>query len=354
MPFLQNLSSLINSIPIPALGLNFLDFFIIIIILFYALEGFSVGFITSFFDLLSFVLSFILGLKFYSFAGGFLIDFFSMPAGFANALGFFITAFVSEIILSIMLKKLSKFLQRFFTQSSQERSESPNLVQTYIKTLNCILGFFPGVVSSLILLSFFLTLIISLPFSPFLKSVVSSSRIGGLLVANTQGVEKRINDVFGGALSDTLNFLTVEPKSDEFVELNFKITEVKSDFNAERQMAIMINKERNVNGLPSLVFDEKLSEVARKHSKDMFARGYFSHISPEGISPFDRMGIANINYSYAGENLALAPSVDLAMQGLMNSPGHKANILSPDFKKVGIGVMDGGIYGEMFSQEFTD
>jgi len=44
----------------------------------------------------------------------------------------------------------------------------------------------------------------------------------------------------------------------------------------------------------------------------------------------------------------------LAMQGLMNSPGHRANILSPSFHKVGIGVLDAGIYGEMFVQEFTD
>ena len=63
---------------------------------------------------------------------------------------------------------------------------------------------------------------------------------------------------------------------------------------------------------------------------------------------------ANIVFTYAGENLALAPSVDLAMKGLMQSPGHKANILSTNFHRVGVGVIDGGIYGEMFCQEFTD
>ena len=62
----------------------------------------------------------------------------------------------------------------------------------------------------------------------------------------------------------------------------------------------------------------------------------------------------NIKFSAAGENLALAPNVSLAHQGLMNSPGHRANIMSGDFGKVGIGVVDGGIYGEMFVQEFTD
>ncbi len=86
----------------------------------------------------------------------------------------------------------------------------------------------------------------------------------------------------------------------------------------------------------------------------MLARGYFSHYTPEGLSPFDRMAKANIAFIAAGENLAFAPNVTLAMQGLMQSPGHRANILSKDFGRVGIGVLDAGIYGEMFVQEFKD
>ena len=86
----------------------------------------------------------------------------------------------------------------------------------------------------------------------------------------------------------------------------------------------------------------------------MLARGYFSHYTPEGLSPFDRMNQAHISFTYAGENLAFSANVQLAMQGLMNSPGHKANILSSHYHKIGIGVIDAGIYGEMFDQEFTD
>ena len=86
----------------------------------------------------------------------------------------------------------------------------------------------------------------------------------------------------------------------------------------------------------------------------MLQRGYFSHYSPEGFSPFDRMDKAGILYDAAGENLALSPNTDIAMQGLLNSPGHRANILSVSFGRIGIGVIDGGIYGEMFCQEFKD
>jgi uncharacterized protein YkwD len=66
------------------------------------------------------------------------------------------------------------------------------------------------------------------------------------------------------------------------------------------------------------------------------------------------MDKANIKYMLAGENLALAPDVEIAHNGLMNSPGHRANILNSDYGKVGIGCMDGGMYGKMFSQEFTN
>jgi uncharacterized protein YkwD len=86
----------------------------------------------------------------------------------------------------------------------------------------------------------------------------------------------------------------------------------------------------------------------------MFARGYFAHETPEGESPFDRFNKAGITYRTAGENLALAPTLSLAHTGLMNSPGHRANILNPEFGRVGIGIIDGGLHGLMVTQDFRD
>jgi uncharacterized protein YkwD len=94
--------------------------------------------------------------------------------------------------------------------------------------------------------------------------------------------------------------------------------------------------------------------VARAYSADMFARGYFSHLDPDGKSPFDRMRAGDVEFGTAGENLALAPTLKLAHQGLMNSPGHRANILKPEYRTVGIGIVDGGAYGLMVTQDFTD
>ena len=86
----------------------------------------------------------------------------------------------------------------------------------------------------------------------------------------------------------------------------------------------------------------------------MFARGYFSHYTPEDKDPFERMREANVKFRAAGENLALAPTLQIAHTGLMNSPGHRENILRPAFGRVGIGILDGGRRGLMVSQEFRN
>jgi uncharacterized protein YkwD len=66
------------------------------------------------------------------------------------------------------------------------------------------------------------------------------------------------------------------------------------------------------------------------------------------------MNKAGVKFRTAGENLALAPTLQLAHTGLMNSPGHRANILRPEFGRLGIGIMDGGYHGIMVSQEFRN
>ncbi len=327
------------------LGINWLDLVIAVVVIFYAYEGYLLGFLLASLDLASFVLSFIAALKLYPWVAKLLMAGFSLPIGFANAISFFIIAFVVEVFLSLSFRLL---LRRMPSVAGE------NPVVRFLGKTNHWLGILPGLLSSFIILSFLLTLIISLPSSPFIKQFVTGSLIGEKLVANTSFFESKLNDVFGGALDETLNFVTVKPQSDETVQLHFTVRNGTVDTVAEKEMFRMINQERLNAGLAPVFFDDPLADVARLHSEDMFMRGYFSHYSPEGESPFDRMEKANIEYTFAGENLALAPTTKLAMQGLMNSPGHRANILNPNFTKVGIGVIDGGIYGKMYSQEFTN
>ena len=86
----------------------------------------------------------------------------------------------------------------------------------------------------------------------------------------------------------------------------------------------------------------------------MFQQGFFAHVDESGATPFDRMRAGGVNFRAAGENLALAPTVQIAHDGLMNSPGHRANILNPRYRRIGIGVADGGMHGKMFTQNFAD
>jgi uncharacterized protein YkwD len=174
------------------------------------------------------------------------------------------------------------------------------------------------------------------------------------LAVYAEQLEAELRPVFGDAIARSLNLLTIRPDSNERVELPFTVQNPRPRPDLEKQMLDLVNKERQANGLNPLAPDPELTEVARQHSTDMFARGYFAHDTPEGLSPFDRMRAANVHFTTAGENLALAPTLMVAHTGLMNSPGHRANILRPQFGRVGIGVMDGGMRGLMISQEFRN
>ena len=107
---------------------------------------------------------------------------------------------------------------------------------------------------------------------------------------------------------------------------------------AEQRAFELLNADRRANGLPKLKLNGVLVVLAENYGKDMIKRNYFSHYNPEGQSPFDRMRGYGISYRYAGENLAVNNSVEGAQRALMNSPGHRANILNSHYTEVGIGV----------------
>jgi uncharacterized YkwD family protein len=114
----------------------------------------------------------------------------------------------------------------------------------------------------------------------------------------------------------------------------------------ERAVALM-NADRAANGLPALKVNLKLTGLARNYAQDMINRKFFSHYDPEGSSPFDRMQQYGISYRYAGENLAINSSVAAAERAFMNSPGHRANILNPNYTQIGLGVrysQSGSVY----------
>ncbi|WP_448617541.1 CAP domain-containing protein [Geodermatophilus sp. URMC 65] len=116
---------------------------------------------------------------------------------------------------------------------------------------------------------------------------------------------------------------------------------VPADPTAEAAVLALVNEARVDAGCGALTADPALAAVARAHSADMRDRDYFSHTSPEGLSPFDRAERAGIDYSRA-ENIAFGQADATAvMEAWLGSPGHRANILDCELTKLGVGVAEG-------------
>lgn len=120
----------------------------------------------------------------------------------------------------------------------------------------------------------------------------------------------------------------------------------------QNRMLQLINEERTKAGINPLIFDDELTKVASVKAQDMVDNNYFEHNSPTYGSPFDMMKNFGIQYYAAGENLAGYNNVEKAHIGLMNSDGHRKNILNSNFTHIGIGICKSPKYGYVFVQMF--
>lgn len=107
----------------------------------------------------------------------------------------------------------------------------------------------------------------------------------------------------------------------------------------EFQLFDLTNAARVHHSIPPLQWESTIRGTAYKHSADMAEHRYFSHTNLDGQSPFERMTMDGIDYSVAGENLAYGQSSSIfAHEGLMNSMGHRKNLLKKEFTLLGVGV----------------
>ncbi|MDD3481111.1 MAG: CvpA family protein, partial [Patescibacteria group bacterium] len=313
---------------------------IILIISLFALSGYYKGAIRQVGDFLSLLLAIFLSVRFYEPVGEYIARDFGIHSNFANLAAFFLVWVGVQLIFSIIFFFIYPLIPEKVRKSK----------------INKFSGSVPGALWGTLFVALVISIIFVLPINSPYKGKVLESASGEFVTEHSESFLANIKDLASGTVDDALDFLTVKPNSGETVDLGFKVpeSELSVDETAEEKMLELVNEERTSRGLKALVMDEKLRELARAHSKDMFTRGYFAHKNPDGEDPFDRMDRYEIEYRVAGENLALAPNVDLAHDGLMNSPGHRANILTDEYGHVGIGCIDGGAYGKMFSQEFTN
>ncbi|EFC82489.1 CAP domain-containing protein [Parafrankia sp. EUN1f] len=119
------------------------------------------------------------------------------------------------------------------------------------------------------------------------------------------------------------------------------------------EVLALTNAERARAGLAALTAEPRLAAAAARHSADMAARGFFAHDTPEGISVADRVRAAGYDYSVVAENIAAGQrTAREVVAGWMDSPGHRANILRPQVRQLGVGRVEGGEYGVYWTQVF--
>lgn len=321
------------------MAINPIDILLLIVITLSVLNGYRRGFVHGVLDLAGWVVSLIAGLRYYQPVARWLgprFDWWSEV--WDQPIAFVLVALLAGIAVHIIGYQLLRRLPE----------------DTHERRINRLFGILPGFANGLITAGILSALLLAIPLNESLNARARDSAVVNRLAVYAERLESQLRPVFGEAIARTLNLLTIRPDSNERVALPFTVENTRPRPDLEKQMLDLVNQERQAAGLNPLAPDPELTEVARRHSADMFARGYFAHDTPEGITPFERMRAADVRFITAGENLALAPTLPLAHNGLMNSPGHRANILRGTFGRVGIGIMDGGMRGLMVSQEFRN
>jgi len=123
-----------------------------------------------------------------------------------------------------------------------------------------------------------------------------------------------------------------------------------------RSLAALIAKEREQRKLPPLTLDTRLAKIAQSHCQDMLANGFIAHTSPSTGEASNRVSRAGLAATVVLENIGRGYSASEIHQGLMESPGHRGNILSPDARELGIGVVsesEGGRLAFLTTELFT-
>lgn len=316
--------------------MNWVDVLLIIVILLAAVSGFKRGFILGSLELLGWAVSLVAAFYFYPYVTAFIERFTTKSGVWTMPISFLFVLIITRIIASLITGSI-------LHSTKQE---------AHLSYTNKVLGLIPGLVNGAIYSIIISGLLLILPLSDGISAKAKESRLANRFGEQVAWLDEKLSPVFDEALNKTMTRTTIE--SNQTLRLSYTVNDAKPRPDLEKRMLQLVNEERAKAGLHPLVWDSTLVPVSRAHSNDMFKRGYFSHITPEGKTPADRVRAAGIRYLITGENLALGPTLNICHTGLMNSPGHRANILHKSYGRVGIGVMDGGIRGLMITQTFKN
>lgn len=321
-------------------GVNWVDVALIVIVGLGALAGTRRGFLRGTIDLLVIIASIFAAAYAYHWVAEFISGRFHTSVVLASVIGFAVVALAVQIAIStLILAPLAPWIAtaRHVPVSRQ---------------MDALLGLVPGALKGLAVAMAVVLALVLLPFGSGIDPSLGRSAVAQRLLSGANQIASDADGRAGINLSDFM--IVTEPASDTGMRLPFTVTSgLRASSSDEDEMLKMVNTARSEHGLAPLMSDPQLKQVATAHSREMLELGYFAHVSPLHGSPTDRLDAASIHYTAAGENIAYAPTVDVAERGLMRSPGHRANILSDQFTRVGIGVIVTPFGTRMFTQEFA-
>lgn len=317
--------------------MNLVDILLVLVVLAAAWAGFQRGFLVGALELAGWCGSLFAGLVLYSPLAAWLRT-------VAPAIGIW-TEPLAFLLIVLVVRLASAWLAGLFIRRFRYLDDRP---------ANRALGIIPGFINGAIYATLIAGMLLTVPISQTLSTATQNSDIAGLLSSEAEWANRRLAPIFDEAIRKSMTHVGTEVNPNETVKLHFTVKDAKARPDLEAKMLTLVNEERAKQGLPPMAADPEMTAVARKHAADMFARGYFSHYTPEQKDPFERMQDAQVSFLTAGENLALGQTLFICHRGLMNSPGHRANILHKSFGRVGIGILDGGLYGLMIAQEFRN
>jgi len=320
------------------LAFNPIDAAVLVLIGVAAWFGYRTGFVATTYSLASWILAAAAARALAGPATALVETLTGRPRPFAATIGFVVTIVAAEALFSaaghLAIRPIVALVRR-----------GP------LAPADRILGTLPAAIRSLFIVAVAILAIEAFPVGSEMKAAVEASRTGRFVNAQIVAFQPQIESFTRQLGGSPLLVTRIGEDQTERLDLPDGI-ELAPDPVAERQLVDLVNEERTQRGIKPLVLDERLVSVARAHSQDMFTLKYFSHESPVSGSPFDRLKSAGITYSRAGENLAYAQSVSVAHRALMESPGHRENILRSEFTRIGIGVINAPAYGRMITQLF--
>ena len=308
-----------------------------------AIRGWMRGFVKELMDLVGMLLGAVLGLGFSAQAGRFIESWSGASPGASRVVGGFALFMLAGLAASVGAHYLGKVFNR-----------------TGLKTSNRLLGSVFAFGWGWVVATVVLAVVLLLPLPDSWEEALGESTLATAVTDPEQPALRAFHSMTGDrslssalSLDALLHDQNVVVGPDEVFPIDPASAEDLERVSAfEQRIFELIDLERREAGLRPLAWNQRLADVGHGHANEMYIDGYFAHESTITGSVVDRVDAVGINYRLVGENLALAATPEIAHQGLMESQGHRENILRADFREVGIAVVEGPL-GLMVVQVFT-